>query len=365
MNVIKYLKENGIEKLKSDFKIKVREYPDLIVLNYDQLDSPKLDPIVIECRMLILDKAFNVVARSFNRFFNLNETKFSKVHELTDEYSVFEKRDGSLIGIYFHNGKWNTSTKSTAYGEMIVGISRDTSWKTFHELILIALELTEEEFQNNCNSNLDKNECYIFELTSPMKTVVKEYNDYQMTFLCQRNKHTGKYSKANNIGLIGTISYPVEYHFKNLESCIDACSRLIKLDEGFVIYKNGIPHAKLKSILYLTTVYFNDTGYKKEKIYEVILINEQDEFLTYFPEYEKEILDCKSKYDNFIEHIDYNYLEVAHIEDQKDFAVKISKSPYKPYKSLYFLARKMNKNPKEIFNEMSIEKKANLLASLK
>jgi len=358
MFVTQYLKEFGLESLKEKYKIKVREYPEVYVLNYDQLDSPKLEPIVMECRMLILDKAFNVVSRSFDRFFNLNETQFSKVPELTDEYSIFEKRDGSLISIYFYNGKWNTATKSTAYGEMLVSNNIN---KTFHELILIALELTEEEFQNNCNSNLDKNECYIFELTSPMNTVVKEYNDYQMAFLCQRNKHTGKYAKSDNIGLIGSISYPIEYVFKNLESCIDACSRLVQLNEGFVIYKNGIPHAKLKSILYLTTVYFNDTGYKKEKIYEVILINEQDEFLTYFPEYEKEILECKSKYDNFIDHLDSDYLLVADIENQKEFALAIANCKWK---QLYFTARNLKILPSTVFEELELNKKSKLLTSI-
>jgi hypothetical protein len=72
MQVVQYLKEHGIGKLVSEFGIKVKEYDEgLLVLNYDLIESPKSHPIVMECRSLILDKQFNVVSRSFDRFFNL------------------------------------------------------------------------------------------------------------------------------------------------------------------------------------------------------------------------------------------------------------------------------------------------------
>ena len=73
LEVQKYLKEKGVEALKQEFSIIVKEAGDLLVLNYNQIESPKTHPIVIECRSLILDKQYNVVSRSFDRFFNLQE----------------------------------------------------------------------------------------------------------------------------------------------------------------------------------------------------------------------------------------------------------------------------------------------------
>jgi hypothetical protein len=61
MRVIEYLKEYGVENLKQEFGIIVKEYDELLVLNYSQLN---LHPIVMECRGLILDKQFNFVSRS-------------------------------------------------------------------------------------------------------------------------------------------------------------------------------------------------------------------------------------------------------------------------------------------------------------
>ena len=71
MNVVDYLKMHSLEKLKNEFGIVVKEYPDLYVLNYDQIESPKLNDIVRECRGLILDKDYNIALRSFDRFFQL------------------------------------------------------------------------------------------------------------------------------------------------------------------------------------------------------------------------------------------------------------------------------------------------------
>lgn len=56
MNVLKYLKSHSIDELSSTFGIKVKEYQHFIGLNYSQIESPKSDPITIECRSLKLMK---------------------------------------------------------------------------------------------------------------------------------------------------------------------------------------------------------------------------------------------------------------------------------------------------------------------
>src|SRR3990167_1264052 len=105
MKVIQYLKEFGIDKLKEEFFIKVKEYEEgLLVLNYDQINKPTTHPIVMECRGLILDKNFNIVSRSFDRFFNLGEATETQEHIDISKAYLHDKIDGSLIKIYRWNG---------------------------------------------------------------------------------------------------------------------------------------------------------------------------------------------------------------------------------------------------------------------
>ena len=109
MDVVDYLKMHSLEKLKNEFGIVVKEYPDLYVLNYDQIESPKLNDIVRECRGLILDKDYNIVSRSFDRFFNYGENETGKDIDIT-KCSVYDKIDGSRlrpiittdIGMFLH-----------------------------------------------------------------------------------------------------------------------------------------------------------------------------------------------------------------------------------------------------------------------
>ena len=79
MEVIKFLKANGnnFQKLTEVYGIKVKDYPEqkLAVLNYDQINSPKMEPIVQECRGLILDHALNTVCRPFDRFFTMDDLR--------------------------------------------------------------------------------------------------------------------------------------------------------------------------------------------------------------------------------------------------------------------------------------------------
>ena len=68
----------AFQSLTTDFAIKAKLYEDfgdrMVLLDYNQIDSPKAHPIVIECRSLILClDTFGLVSKKFDRFFNLGE----------------------------------------------------------------------------------------------------------------------------------------------------------------------------------------------------------------------------------------------------------------------------------------------------
>jgi len=78
MKVQDWLRNNdgNLELLEEQLGIKATCHEDgRAILNYSQIDSPKQHPIVLECRGLVLDMNNNweLVARSFSRFFNRGE----------------------------------------------------------------------------------------------------------------------------------------------------------------------------------------------------------------------------------------------------------------------------------------------------
>ncbi len=110
LNVQKYLKYGKtIEDLAAELGIKSQKHDTLplVILNYDQIESPKTHPIVRECRGLILNSdTYDLVAKSFNRFFNWGEVADElKLFDFSDFYTS-TKEDGSLVTLFYFDDKW-------------------------------------------------------------------------------------------------------------------------------------------------------------------------------------------------------------------------------------------------------------------
>jgi len=146
MKTIEFIKANGLQALTEQLGIAVKPFvtPEgdtLYLLDYNQIDSPKTDPIVMECRSLILDSEFNVVSRSFDRFFNYGEAQNVMPEIDWSKAVVYPKIDGSLIKIYNYKGTWYVSTRGMAFADSKVnGFDM-----TFKDLVMKALDVESEE----------------------------------------------------------------------------------------------------------------------------------------------------------------------------------------------------------------------------
>lgn len=262
MEVIKFLKANGnnFQKLTDVYEIKVKDYPEqkLVVLNYDQINSPKMEPIVQECRGLILDYALNVVCRPFDRFFNYGEADTNKM-DLTG-YTYFPKLDGSLIKVYYWGDSWRIATRETAFAESDVG-----GWGiTFEQLVLKAAGcLNLAQFSRKCSdSMMNPSETYLFELTAMENRVVTRYDSPTLTLLSVRDNESGEFAKMKY-----EISLPQDFYNLNpaqecltIQEIIEKADSLKNLEEGFVGYdEEGVPRVKVKSAAYVKVHYLRSS----------------------------------------------------------------------------------------------------------
>lgn len=347
MEVIEYLKQYGPEKLTEEFAISVKSVDDLLVLNYNQIESPKTNPLVIECRSLILDNQYSIVSRSMDRFFNYGEALNVQPEIDFSKAICYEKVDGSLIKIYNHKGVWLAATRGTAYAESPSGFGH-----TFKSLVLKALECEEELFQDKCNEFLCKDFTYIFELTSVENRVVKRYDGYTLHYLTSRHNQTGgygdSYEKEQCIKL-GAREIN-KYKFSGIEECIRTVRNLKDLDEGYVVYQDGVPVSKIKSPAYLAVHAIRGEGLTPKRIMQLVLVNEQDEYLTYFPEDEKFFTEYVAGMKDLISDIEVFYDKYEGIECQKEFANKVKEFPFS---GVMFQARKNKTNPVSTFHDQS------------
>lgn len=348
MKVVDYLKENGVEKLKEEFAIIVKEVDDLLVLNYNQIESPKAHPIVMECRSLILDNQFNIVSRSFDRFFNYGEAPDTQVHLNFSKATCFEKVDGSLIKIYNHKGVWQAATRGTAYAESACNFGLP-----FKTLVMKALECELEiEFQTLCDLWLDADWTYIFELTSVENRVVKRYDGYTLHYLASRHNQGGEFGDdyEKQAALMLGAKEIKEFKFDSVESCVNAAKGLPDLEEGYVVYQDGVPVCKIKSPAYLAVHAIRGEGLTPKRIMQLVLMNEQDEYLSYFPEDEEFFTPYIEGLENLLIDVATVYDRFEGIVEQKEFALSVKDYPFS---AVMFQARQKNQNAVHTFHEQT------------
>ena len=356
MHVQTYLRTYGIEKLQSELGIKVKSYPEegLLVLNYSQVDSPKSNPVVVECRGLILDMDFNVVSRSMDRFFNLGEVPESQAHIDLTKAVCYEKVDGSLIRIYNYKGTWYIATRGMAFAEATVN-GFDV---TFKELVLKALGCTEEEFQYRCNLWFIPDVTYICEITSTENRCVKSYTGYTLWYLAARSNATYEYINGYSEAKVFGMSFPRAYSFDSMENLKETVNELKNLDEGYVLYQDGIPVCKIKSPAYCAVHLLRGEGLNPKRICELVLTGEQEEYLSYFPEDRPFIQEYVDKFNSIMQELELAYAAYRTILDQKEFALAIRTVQGN---SVLFMARKMNLSVKEAFKLMPDTAKLKML----
>lgn len=364
MEVIKFLKANGnnFQKLTVAYGIKVKDYPTqkLVVLNYDQINSPKMETIVQECRGLILDYDLNVVCRPFDRFFNYGEAETDKM-DLTG-YTYFPKLDGSLIKVYHWDGSWRIATRGTAFAESDVG-----SWGfTFEQLALKAAGCKNMvEFSKRCDKAFMRpSETYLFELTAMENRVVTQYTEPKLTLLSVRQNKTGEFAKMKYEVSLFNDFYSIGKFEEGLsiQEIISKADALKNLEEGFVGYDSeGVPRIKVKSAAYVAVHHLKAEGLNPKRIAELVISGEEEEYLTYFPEDRDTITPYSLALEGLITKLADVMYTYSTVEDQKMFALAIKDVPCK---SVLFTARKYNIPVQEAFNRGTINSKVEMLLGM-
>lgn len=367
MKVIEYIKQNGLEALTENFGIEVKERNSLILLDYDMIKSPKTDPIVAECRGLILEKeTLKIICHPFDRFFNYGECNTELVLEEALKHNrkitYFDKIDGSLIKIYYYKSQWHIATRGT-----IIADNETTYGSTFQDLVLKALKLNSlEEFQKTAHIYLDEFNTYLFELTSIENRVVTRYEGYTLTYLATRHNQTGQYldpKEDNFIDMFGA-EYPSEETFKSIEEIQIKMKEFKNLEEGFVIYIDNIPKMKLKSDIYITTHHLRGNGIITPKmIMNLISKQEHEEYLSYFPEETSLFTPYVNAYNEVFTQLEFVWNMIVNgIEDQKEFALAVKE--YKFSGLLFSKKRQANLSFKDIFSKLTEKGKQALIESM-
>lgn len=342
----KFISENSDwrERLSSyPFFIRIKEDGDLAIFNYSLTETDKIEkdgeeiiaridfsiPEVQEARGIIINtKTCDVVCWPFRKFGNFGESYVDNID--WNSACVQEKVDGSIMKLWYDKRKeynlWRISTNGVIDAYQCKSQYNEIYGKMFSEA-------AHKQHLDIDKLNVDKT--YIFELVGPFNRVVIEYPETMIYHTGTRNNITGQESDED----IGIIK-PKRYKLNSLENCIEAAKQLNvktgenKFDvqqEGFVVVDKNYNRIKIKSPEYVAVHHaFNGGILSRKRAVDMILANDDEEYLTYFPEYKPLFDGLKNSMDKTSEMIkDYCYRAEAIVKtlnlSRREFAIMFNK----------------------------------------
>lgn len=179
-------------------------------------------------RGLILDiDKQEIVATPFPKFFNYQEVASLPEHIANDigvsdfvtfPFDVFEKLDGSLIIIFYHNGKWQAATKGSFS-------SQQAQWA---QGILDGADLGE----------LLPGVTYLAEAIYPENRIVVNYGDFcGMKLLAAYDTHGTEFSYDTLTALAKSLGWGIakRHSFETIQELLDNSDQLSCQEEGYIV----------------------------------------------------------------------------------------------------------------------------------
>ena len=320
------------------YNLKITEDDGFVMFKYNQVESNFGQEICQEARGLILDARdnFKVVRMAFKKFFNLGEPYAARIDWSTAHAT--EKVDGSLMSVWYARDRWHLSTNGTidAFKAPL-----PNGEGTFGELFEKACPLS-------IFKNFDKKKCFTFELVSPYNTVVIPYAETKVYLTSIRKMdtleeyswpHMVVWADANGFKLPRTYG---EVDEQGGRAIVDGMG---EGHEGIVVRDGNNNRVKVKTSLYVQLHHMAGNGIlTKERAVQLVMDNETEEFLAYFPQHRELIKTINQSIGMF-------YISCAAIEaevnalkvfkktsERKDFAIWVKNKINEPYRALYFWA---------------------------
>jgi hypothetical protein len=282
--------DNWEELLTAEpYYLKISRDGEYIMFKYNQIFSDFSIPLVREARGIIFRESdWKCVCHPFNKFGNYGESYCPNVD--WDTTSVQEKVDGSLIKFWYDNG-WHISTNGTI--DAFKANLNDVKYQNFGQLVIDAIRNV-FPYEHDFFNMLDPKCTYMFELVSPYNRVVIPYDETKLYFLGIRDMDDGEEWNPEESDLSMFFSIPKRYPLHSLEDVQKAANALPWDQEGYVVCDENFNRVKIKSPSYVMAHYVrNNNTISIERLVQIVLDGEQEEFLIYASDYADELHDVE------------------------------------------------------------------------
>lgn len=264
------------------YNLKISFGGEYVLFKYDMRTADFNYPIVREARGIIfkMGEWEYPVCHPFNKFFNYGEPLAADIDWRTAV--VTEKIDGSLMKLWFYEGKWRLSTNGSINAYKAT-FSEDGI--TFGELFERALSLNGLTF-SQLTETLDQSCTYMFELVSPLNRIVIPYKTTDIYYLGCREKWTDTeypfFFHNCDVCIPVGIRTPHVYQMNTMSQVMSASRELPWDEEGYVVCDNSCNRVKIKSPKYVIAHYHLTNKFISFKNFiQLVVQGEVNEFKQY------------------------------------------------------------------------------------
>ena len=332
----------------------------LLMLKYSQVDSNFNEPIVRECRGLILNEDTNeIVSFPFMKFGNYGESYCPEIDWSTARCG--EKVDGSLIKIVNAGDNLLVSTNGTILASKApVAEQLGCKYSFFGDIVAEQIDAVLEKsgWQKKLQEEglcalWEEGYTYMFELCSPWTRVVVPHKENKLYFLGKRNNETFEETYFTDDPVFSKLfNTPKVFSLKSIDECLAATKAMPWDEEGYVVCDSKFNRVKVKSPAYCAIHHMKGNGkLSYERGIDIVRSNEISEVVTYFPEFKNHLDGLKEKLKqtlSFLNQAWENYLIIdSKLLSRKDKAIEIQRL-FKSFSGIGFalLDHKIN-SPKE------------------
>lgn len=294
---------------------------ELVSLKYNQIESPMHEPIVQECRgMVVHVPTGTILAHPYNKFWNHGEALAAPID--WSSARVLEKLDGSLMTLYHHGGEWCVAssghpTAGGSYGEEARTFN-NAFWDTWADLGMFTPATASAHI------------CFMFEFCADAHRIVCRHGSPRIVLHGARNLVTGRELDLLELQVIADWHAWECVKSHSLESADAALSAAVDLDpiahEGFVVVDEKFNRVKIKSPRYVALHHMKGEATLRRAI-ELWQTGETDEVLAHFPEFAPKIIPVQQTLEHAarLAHDDLNKITAS---TRKDFAAVVKSRPW-------------------------------------
>lgn len=255
LEIQKYLINGGsLKELRQKYSIRYVPCAPLGLVSLNcQLMSPKDVPMINECRSLFLNpQDWSVAFKGMNNFFDINSEEGQKVNKIFDWESAraYEKLDGAMICVYYHNDAWRIGSRfSPDGGWLAFGVGSQESNLSWKELTIKTIEDMGINIDDYYKS-LDKNIFYSYEICTQDNQVGVIYQENFIKLIAAVNKTT---LEEIDIEIIDSVLPKAEFILvESEEEVLELTNNLeAHQQEGFVVCDKNFNRMKIYNSDYL------------------------------------------------------------------------------------------------------------------